>query len=112
MLITLISTLLGFVGVMFIFWFDIKSRGNIKGYIQDAKDTELKIVNSFKWLVNVAIVTLIALDIIVLYRVSPSQDAIFNIFIVISNIIFGAWLITLYIFFIRIYKDVKDKVKR
>ena len=100
------ATLLGFVGIMFIYWATSKIKD--RALIKDSEKGVKFIKKSFKWLVGLAV---ILIGVLLLTTVSYMSDWSEIFTIVVIFLIIG-WLVLMSLFFIGIYENLIVKPKK
>lgn len=109
-LTAVVSTLLGFTGIVFIFWVNIKTKEGHSARIDKTRETAF-IVKCFPWLIYSAIVFIVICVFGILWFTVLSEFYFENILMTGVVLFFLVWTIGMALFFGSIYSEFVEKLK-
>lgn len=108
-LTTTICTLLGFVGVMFVFWVNIKTKSRYDVKIKETQETK-RIARYFNSLVALTVsMAIFSFVIIFNYTTNLEASQLSEALLTILALLFMVWIVLMSLFFISIYDDFVEK---
>ena len=114
------STLIGFIGIMFIFWASGKTKRRNDTFIDPNERGVKFILYSLKFLVGSAIIIIGGTIVLAAGSILEHPNIFYKTFIFLIGFLTVAWMVVLSLFFLGIYenyvikpqKEIRDRHKR